>query len=249
MYVRVRGEKYYYQSMAYCIVTGMDCRRKFVVLDSRADRFELVNEWNEDEEWPRVQIIDNDYDEYTGYENAYLLKYKAYCRTHGREADVKRLWGYRDVCENYAFISELIEKKSVPADEARIVLRERKAETEWKQIESQEDADEFMEMFVGFHDSLLKTMNYAERDASSEIRAVFDNSGWYGVVELCFEGVLAVNIRPPKPNCSLEIFDASLLVKDASVFWADQYMEEENPEYKGSWIKALSLKWRRIRNE
>jgi len=244
MYVRVRGEKYYYQSMVYCIVTEPDWKRKFVVLDSGANRFELADEWKEDDEWPNVQIIDDDHDEWVVYENAYLLKYKAYCREHGREMNIRRLWGYRDVCENYAFISELIEKRSVPADGAGIEIRTRKDMTEWKYIGTQEDADEFMEMFAGFHDSTLETMRYS--DSSAELTAVFDNSTWYGIVELCFEGVQAVNIRPAQANYSRDIFDATLLVKDAAVFWADKYMEEENLEYEGSWIKALSLKWRRI---
>ncbi len=250
MYVWVSGEKYFYQSMVYCVI-GPYQDEQYVVFDSDADRFELVaaKDENKAAKWANIQIIDEEEDEWVFYENAHLLKYKAYCKKHGKEMNVPWIRGYQDVCENYEFLSAILEKKSVPAGEAGITFRTRKDISEWKYIETQADADKFMKAFQGFHDSRLETMNYTERESSAEILTVFDNSEWYGVVELCFEGVQAVNIRPAKAGCLRVILSATLIVKDASVFWADDYMEEENLEHKGSWIKALSLKWRRIANE
>ena len=47
--------------------------------------------------------------------------------------------------------------------------------------------------------------------------------------------------RPAWMDRVMEIHTAS-----SFLFYFDEYMEEENLEYEGSWIKALSLKWRRI---
>ena len=74
----------------------------------------------------------------------------------------------------------------------------------------------------------------------------FDNSGWFGVVELCFEGIEILKIVPAGENCSREILEGSLIVEDESVFWSDCYMESIDLTYEGSMIKALNLKWRKI---
>ena len=74
----------------------------------------------------------------------------------------------------------------------------------------------------------------------------FDNSGWFGVVELCFEGIEILKIVPAGENCSREILEGSLIVEDESVFCSDCYMESIDLTYEGSMIKALNLKWRKI---
>lgn len=74
-----------------------------------------------------------------------------------------------------------------------------------------------MKLFAGFHDSTLDKLCYDESSGTTKLTATFDNSGWYGVAELCFEGVLALSLRPPKENCSREILDAVLLVQDETI--------------------------------
>ena len=118
--------------------------------------------------------------------------------------------------------------------------------TGWNYILTQEDADDFMKLFVGFHDSTLEKALYSEEFCTSSICMTFDNTGWYGIVELCFEGVQTVKIVPPGENYTRDIFDASLIIRDESVFWADQYMEQIDNNYSGSFVKALCLKWRKI---
>ncbi|BBF43781.1 hypothetical protein lbkm_2469 [Lachnospiraceae bacterium KM106-2] len=121
-------------------------------------------------------------------------------------------------------------------------------EEEWNYICSQKDADEFMEAFVGFHDSTMDTMKYEENSEERRLTVIFDNSGWYGVVELCFEGLIAMNLRPAQENYSNEIYSACLIVgENQEIFWADEYQEKVDMSYEGSYIKALNLKWRKIK--
>lgn len=55
-----------------------------------------------------------------------------------------------------------------------------------------------------------------------------------------------MKILPAGENYSREILDASLIVENESVFWADSYMEKPDISYDGSIITALSLKWRKV---
>ena len=55
-----------------------------------------------------------------------------------------------------------------------------------------------------------------------------------------------LKIVPAPENYSRELFEASLIVENESVFWADAYMEQADETYSGSMVKALCLKWRRV---
>lgn len=103
-----------------------------------------------------------------------------------------------------------------------------------------------MQKFVGFHDSTLDKIIYSENFKTTSANAIFDNSGWFGIAELCFEGVQMLKIIPAPENYSNEILDASLIVENESIFWADTIMEKPDLTYEGSIIKALSLKWRKL---
>lgn len=248
MYARIfdKAQKRYYKSMIYCGI-NQGYYRQYVVLNPHTGNFELVDYLDKDSGSlsPLVEIIQDDQEGWVSCRNASLLKYKAYCKKKRKDAAVEFLCGYPDVCENYGFISSILEHKSIPVNEAGILIRTLPDTGEWSYVQTQEDANHFMKLFAGFHDSTLDKLCYEERFGSTNVTATFDNSGWYGIVELCFEGVLAVNIRPPKENCSREIFEASLLVKDETVLWADWTVKGDDLNVDGSYIKALALKWKK----
>lgn len=160
--------------------------------------------------------------------------------------DIDKLWGYSDICENLDFIDDIIENKSVSAEKYSIQLRQLSDKDEWNYIKTQEDANKFMELFVDFHDSTLEKLVYDEEHGYTRVTAIFHNSGWYGIVELCFEGLLELNIRPAKENYDRYIYEGTMLVENETIFWADGYMETENLTYDGSYIKAMNLKWRKV---
>lgn len=249
MYARIydKAQDRYYKSIVYCGINH-GYYRQYVVLNPYTDCFELVDylDKSNSDLKPLVEIIQNDHEEWKSYQNALLLKYKHYCKKNVKEATVDFLFGYPDVCENYEFISTISERKIVARLESCVSIRNLLDTNEWKYIQTQEDANEFMKLFAGFHDSTLEKMCYEENQGSTNVVATFDNSGWYGIVELCFEGVLAINIRPAKENYSREIYEGTLLIQDETVLWADWYMENEDLSFDGSYIKALNLKWRKI---
>ena len=118
-----------------------------------------------------METIQFDTDEWEKYEKAYLLKYKHYCKAHGKDDTVELLWGYRDVCENFEFISSILENKFFPVEGSGIMLRELTDTADWNYILTQQDADEFMKLFVGFHDSTLDKIVFEDSSVLRQLQA------------------------------------------------------------------------------
>lgn len=250
MFVRVfdKSKNTYYKSIVYSTV-GIGWFLQYIVLNPHTQTFDLVDYLDKSIEpaAPLVEIIQPDHSDFVVYEGSQLLKYKQICKMNGHTfVDVKQIMGYADILENYDFFADILINKSVPVGTYKILIRNLNDTTEWNYILTQADADDFMKQFAGFHDSTLDKINYLESHASTMVNAVFDNSGWFGVVELCFEGIHILKIIPTTENYSREIFEASLIVEDESIFWADAYMEKANDSYEGRIIRALNLKWRKI---
>lgn len=248
MFARVFDKKNrrYYRSIIYCAVNS-GYYRQYVVVNPHTGCFELVDYL--DKTWeptPLVEIIQDDHPDWVSYENALLLKYKAWCIKHFKPMTLKFLWGYRDVCENYAFLNAMLERGSVPLGEFEIRLRELPDTDQWTYIHTQEDADAFMQVFAHFHDATLERLTYEEGSSTSKVTAVFDNRCWFGIAELCFEGVLSVNIRPPRENFSRELYEGTLTVRDEMVTWTDRLLSNEETIGCAGHIIAMSLKWRKI---
>lgn len=243
MFARIydKARDRYYKSILYCCINpGYFCQ--YIAINPETECFELVDYLDKSgpAATPLVEIIQDSTVDWVSYKHALLLKCKAYCQEHGMDMTIQSLSGYRDVCNNNAFLAAILERRAIPVAEAGISLRAPDDATQWNYIRTQADADAFMKLFAGFHDSTLDKLCYDESSGTTKLTATFDNSGWYGVAELCFEGVLALNLRPPKENCSREILDAVLLVQDETILWSEDASCDE------SYIKALNLKWRKI---
>ena len=250
MFVRVfdKEKNIYYKSMVYAMV-GTGWFLQYIVLNPHTQKFELVDYLDKQYEpaRPLVEIIQPNHEGFIIYEGSQILKYKHFCKSNGYEfIDVKQMMGYSEVLENNDFLANILVNHSVPIDAYEISIKNLSDTTEWNYIFNQADADDFMKMFAGFHDSTLEKIYYSETNGAVTANAIFDNSGWFGIVELCFEGVQMLKIMPATENYTRELFDATLIIDKESVFWADSYMSEANSSYEGSIIKALNLKWRKI---
>ena len=117
---------------------------------------------------------------------------------------------------------------------------------EWTYIRTQDDVNELMEKMVDFHDALMTKLVVEQDFLSTKVNAVFDNSAWFGIVELCFEGVLNVKLCPAKENYSNEIYKATLKLENETIFWADGVVDNEEDCQQYSYINALNLKWRKL---
>ena len=251
MYVLVRSNVsgLMYQSVVYGIIDIV----RYIVYNRGTKEFELVDGHGEpvrDGSRQHVFQIKSDTNGFVLYRGSRLLKYKRYCKDNGREyKEFNYLHGFPDVVDNAAFICDLLEKRRVKAEDYDIQIRSLPDADKWKYIRTQDDADEFMKLFFGFHDSTVRDISYdsdvieMEHGVSAyhapSVTVVFD-SEWYGKAELCFEGLQVLRIVPD----NMMIYEASLYADESGVYFADDYVEKPDDDFKGSMIRALSLKWR-----
>ena len=250
MFVRVKDKKHnnYYKSMVYCLInTGY--YEKAILFNPFTRCFELIDCLDKESKdlCPLYECINNNRDNWISHKNAYLLKIKKFFKCKEFEASIQLLQGYPEVINDYAFILKMLKYQEVALSETTQEIRNNEDEQEWNYIRNQDDADEFMKLFVGFHDATLDKMSYEENYSTRQLNVIFDNSGWYGVVELCFEGLLRMNLRAFSENYSREIYNATLKVSDETVYWADGETISDNYQFNGTWIKALNLKWKKIK--
>ncbi len=234
----------YYKSIVYGeLNTGY--YKKAILLNPRADIFVLV-EFTDKSAKPiefMYEIIDRDRRDWVTFE-----KYKTYRKQFlGCDAEEMFFVGYLDVIEDSDFMEELLAHGAVPRKKAKFKIRSHRDADVWTYIETQKDADAFLEVFAGFHDSTIDKITYEESFEERKLSVIFDNHCWFGTAELCFECVIAMNLRPPNGNYSRELWEGCLWVNaDGSVFFADRFLDMEDLNYDGTFIKALNLKWRKI---
>ena len=250
MYARVFDKKQntYFKSIVYATV-GTGWFLQYIVLNPHAHTFELVDYLDKSTEpyKPLVEIIQAEHDAFIVHDGSQLLRYKHFCMTNGYPfTPITQITGYADVLDHYAFLADILSNRSVPVDTYQITIRDLTDTAEWNYITTQAEADEFMKIFAGFHDSTLEKISYCESSHIAVANAIFDNSGWFGVAELCFEAVQMLKIMPAAENYMRNLYEATLLIEDERVFWADTYMEKPDCTFDCSIITALSLKWRKL---
>lgn len=132
---------------------------------------------------------------------------------------------------------------------------------EWNYVEIQKDVTQLMDTAYGFHDSCLKSLNYISgskvledksmlpMDTDRRVTMIYD-SQWCQSIEMVFEGVIALNLRPAEDNCCSDLYGASVVLQDETIYFCDDYDEsrlKEPENYSGTWIKAFNLRWRLIK--
>lgn len=164
--------------------------------------------------------------------------------------------GYSWIFENKSILAELLVGNTVPVKNSIFENKVISSVTVgWNYIETPEDVENLMDQASDFHDTVLKELNYVSGAYTTSDGIMFPegdlrkitmyiDSQWCHPIEMIFEGVTALNLRPAGDNYGEDIFEASLFVKDASVFFCDGSLKEIDTSYAGTWIAAYSLRWR-----
>lgn len=249
MFVRAMDKRHnrYYKSMVYGLI-NVGYYEQAILFNPFTNCFELVDylEKGTKELLPLYYCINDIRNDWISIEKAQLLKFKKFLKDKSFEFEIKLLQGYAEVINDYNFIYEMLKNKETVLADTTQKIRSNEDEQEWHYIKSQKDADEFMKIFVGFHDSTMDRITYEENYGKKQLNIIFDNSGWYGVAELCFEGLIRMNLQSFGENCSREIYEATFHVTEEMVYWADGETEPNNIQFNGTWVKALNCKWKRI---
>jgi hypothetical protein len=133
---------------------------------------------------------------------------------------------------------------------------------DWKDIESQADADALMEVFGGFHDACVReahlwTDHWVSPELSMSCPAHLDNKIRFliqrqfrdpSAIELFFEQVTRFNLVPSPENYDSIIFAATLLVQNGSVFWSPEgdWKPVKPARDEATWVSARKLRWREV---
>lgn len=167
--------------------------------------------------------------------------------------------GYSWLFEDSELLANLIRGNKVDCE--KTPLKEKHISSkkpDWEYVDYEADIKELLHAFYGFHDSCLTSLQYVSgskvledgsmipTDSVRQVTMSFE-SQWCNPVELVFEGVLAMHLRPTPDNYVSSIYCASMIIKDEAIFFCDADMDSEELSYEGTWIKALSLRWRQLK--
>lgn len=162
--------------------------------------------------------------------------------------------GYNFIFEQEILLIALLKGEQV--DYEQMCVSEKEVSTKidgWNYIEDENDVQNLMEIFHGFHDSVLRNLNYVSgsgkgekgiivSDSIRQVAMIFD-SLWSESIEIVFEGVLLLNLRPAQDKYSSEWFSATILFKDRAIQFYDDNVDSEQQNYEGTWINALGMRW------
>lgn len=176
-----------------------------------------------------------------------------------KEVQFNSYLGYDWLFENKTILATLLDGNSLPYQgsifESEDVTSEK---NDWTYVETQTDVDRLLGDTGSFHDSVLVEANYTSGSSVDsnggmypfdDIRrvALCFGSQYCNSIEMVFEGVTAFNLRPTPDQYTSEILEASLFIKDATVFFCDSEIEKWDESYNGTWITAYSLRWRFVK--
>lgn len=165
--------------------------------------------------------------------------------------------GYNFIFQQKELLLALLKGEQIPYE----LLHEHKKEIStkldgWNYVEYKDDVESLMGIFHGFHDSVLKNLNYISGSGKDEkgimclnnirqVSMIFD-SLWSDSIEIVFEGVLALNLRPAKDNYCSDLLSATIILKDKAILFYDAEVNSDDEDYEGTWINALGMRWRSL---
>lgn len=163
--------------------------------------------------------------------------------------------GYPWVWEDRETVRALLSDNTVPLEETRFGEREVFSPLPgWRYVSTQAEADHLMDQAGGFHDAVLAELRYVSGSRRTEegmvvsdhIRQVtmLFHSLTCPPLELVFEGVVGLDLRPAGEDVCASLLDATLRVRNAAVFFCDGDCGEDEASYPGTKILAYSLRWR-----
>ena len=132
--------------------------------------------------------------------------------------------------------------------------------TVWKSLTSEADLEQLLKTFGAFHDGCIReahvwTEHFVDSDLNmsctgdldTRIRLLIQRQFKApSAIELFFEQVVTFHLQPSADNYDSIIFDAALLCRDGTFYWAENagWSPESPTRDDASWIAAKKLSWR-----
>lgn len=131
----------------------------------------------------------------------------------------------------------------------------------WKELQTEQDLQRFMEEMSHFHDACIKELKYVsgayvnpnlgmhplndQRALRVVLQRQFRN---VPMVELEFRGLKLLRLQPIDEVYTCEILDSTLRMQNGFIYWCDGGDIADFESYNGTLICASSLRWRPIEN-
>lgn len=133
--------------------------------------------------------------------------------------------------------------------------------TEWNEINTQEDIDHLMSLYHHFHDSCLKELKYvsgmhvdadksmAATNSKRQVHIVIQGQWTPSVIEMVFDKVIHVGLKPANEYSDGIIYEAYIAKEDGYYIWFDsaRFNDDYRELYKFNdvtFIKSEKIKWR-----
>ncbi|MCL2811713.1 MAG: hypothetical protein FWD25_07475 [Clostridia bacterium] len=166
--------------------------------------------------------------------------------------------GYDFIWANKEALAALIKGDTIPANQFDLPPVKNSEPQEWISVDTQAGIEHLMKTYQGFHDSVIVSLGYISGtdiheggsvgacDSIRKVSITFD-SCWSKPIQLVFEGVTALNLRPAQDNYGSDIFSATIIIKDEVVYFCNEDIKDIASFPDGStWISAFSLKWKYV---
>ena len=248
VYDRDRGDPF--QSELYALVSAGVFERCLVVQDGLLRFFPRVAE-NEQRGFDTVtSFIDPALPtQWLCLRNDDIRDWPGFPRVHG---PYPAFQGYPWVWEDRRTLERLLCGESVPLAETGFPSISSHLPG-WTYVDTPADAGHLLEEAHSFHDAVLVSLDYVSGagrtetgirvcDTDRRVTMLF-HCDWTPPIELVFEGVKGLNLRPGGTNVCSAISSADCRVRDAAVFFCDGDCDREE-DYEGTKILAYSLRWR-----
>ena len=260
MLVRVHDKErdIYFKSEVYAILNvGWFTQYLVLVPDENSGCLKLFDFLDKTSTAPHYDVLVNivtpqQPEEWISKDGAFLLKVKKALSDGTIKFDSYR--GYSWLFDKPNIIAALLSGESVPTDFDGFKPANSTLDG-WNYINTHDDIDFLMKTAYGFHDSCIENMEYISGACVSEDKSTHPmddirtlkmiiGSQWCDSIELIFEGLLGLNLRPAGDNYDSIIFSATLRIRNETILFADGDLDSDDFSGDGTCARALSLRWR-----
>lgn len=203
----------------------------------------------------QVELIDPSFpEEWVTLENGDLPADCPFPRRRPEDPKGAAFRGYPWVWSDQRTLLRLLEGEAVPLAETAYPPVSSRLPG-WSYVTAPEEAEALLRAAHNFHDTVLVSLDYVsgskrtERgmlaaDRERRVTLLF-HCDWTPPIELVFEGVLALDLRPGGTNACSVLTEAVCRVQNAQIFFSDGWCEEgEEDKYPGTKVRAYGMRWR-----
>ena len=238
MYVRIKLEDKVYYSYVF-LEFNYDYMPHVVVYDPYLDNFAIVSNLSMKSYGVRQVGYMNENEKDFIYKQTLTIN----------KGEIHKCKGYPWLINNVDLINEIVKGNKIDEEYVKLA-KEMNATIDpdaWNNVETEEDASEFMYQVGAFHDTYLIGMeaeaSYLYCDEPAKFRLKFHSPGAFDIL---VEFIDAINVNYHLTSCN-RIYLSSIVFKDDLIYWVDGDEDLGPNDINGyNYIYGKKLRWKYI---